>query len=325
MTQLNKAKNRVLVVYHYYEKDQSYIDNFSHFLRFAYQPDVEYVVVVAGSYSVELPRAENITYFFATNQNFDFGGYAQAIEALQFHTSYEYFIFVNSSVRGPFLPAYCKKTWIENLLDHFDQDVGIVGTVISLTPSHHAIAKLYHEKYGYLDRNRNILSHVQSTCYALPRSILCHLIATGFYEAAHSLSKDETVRDYEIRLSQILLEQGYNLKCLLPEYNTFDYRFLDREINPFSREGDSGFEGSYFGRTVHPYEAMFIKTSRNTFSNEYLYQLANSMLFQFPAATNVSSTKVIEDYIQACEKIVRDYKNSSKNQESLWKKVFRSS
>jgi hypothetical protein len=168
-----------------------------------------------------------------------------------------------------------------------------------------------------LDRNSNILSHVQSTCYALPRSILCHLIATGFYEAAHSLSKDETVRDYEIRLSQILLEQGYNLKCLLPEYNTFDYRFLDREINPFSREGDSGFEGSYFGRTVHPYEAMFIKTSRNTFSNEYLYQLANSMSFQFPAATNVSSTKVIEDYIQACEKIVRDYKNYSKIKDAV--------
>jgi hypothetical protein len=182
MTQLTKVNNRVLVVYHYYEKDHSYIDNFSHFIRFAYQPDLDYLIVVAGSYSIELPRAENITYFFATNQNFDFGGYAQAIKALQFDTGYEHFIFVNSSVRGPFLPAYCKKMWIENLLDHFDQDVGIVGTVISLTPSHHAIAKLYHEKYGYLDRNRNILSHVQSTCYALPRSILCHLIATGFYD-----------------------------------------------------------------------------------------------------------------------------------------------
>jgi hypothetical protein len=318
MTQLTKVNNRVLVVYHYYEKDHSYIDNFSHFIRFAYQPDLDYLIVVAGSYSIELPRAENITYFFATNQNFDFGGYAQAIKALQFDTGYEHFIFVNSSVRGPFLPAYCKKMWIENLLDHFDQDVGIVGTVISLTPSHHAIAKLYHEKYGYLDRNRHILSHVQSTCYALPRSILCHLIATGFYETAHSLSKDETVRDYEIRLSQILLEQGCNLKCLLPEYNTFDYRFFDREINPFSREGDSGFEGSYFGRTVHPYEAIFIKTSRNTSSDAYLNQLAYSMSFHFPLNPDLTCTAAIEGYRQRCEVIALNATRSAVKKKSLW-------
>ena len=322
MTQLAKVDGGILVVYHYYEKDQSYIDNLSHFIRFAYQPKLNYLIVVAGHYSIELPQAQNITYFFSTNQSFDFGGYARAIKALQFDTNYEFFVFVNSSVRGPFLPAYCKRTWVENLLDHFDHGIGVVGAAISLTPSHHAIAKLYHEKYGFLDRNRNLLSHVQSTCYVLPQSVLLHLIAMGFYETCNSLSKDETIRDYEIRLSQIILDLDLNLKCLLPEYNNHDYRSLAHDINPFSREGDSGFEGTYFGRTAHPYEAMFIKTSRNTFSDEYLCQLANSMSFQFPVNINISCINIIQEYSQHYESIVRNYKNFKMSQKSFWKNVF---
>ena len=271
MTQVNDA---VLVIYHYYEKDQSYIDNFLHFIQFAYRPELNYLIVIAGITSIELPQAGNITYFYAKNQNFDYGGYAQAINDLKFETNYTHFIFVNSSVRGPFLPAHSQKIWANNLFELYSENIGIVGTAISLTPSHHAISKMYHEKYGYAERNKNILAHVQSTCYVLSRPVLCSLINEGFYDVHESLSKDETVRDYEMHLSQNLLDRGLNLKCMLPEYNKPDYRSLSHEINPSAREGDSGFENSYFGRTVHPYEAMFVKTSRNTSSDTYLSQLA---------------------------------------------------
>jgi hypothetical protein len=320
MTKLTKVDSRVLIVYHFYEKDQSYIDNFSHFIRFAYRSDLDYLIVVAGHHTIELPQASNIIYLFSANRNFDFGGYALTINTFQIDKAYEYYVFVNSSVRGPFLPTYCSKNWVDNLIYHFDRDVGIVGTAISITPLHHAIAKLYYEKYGYSDRK--ILSHVQSTCYVLPQAVLSILIASGFYEASHDLSKNETVRDYEIRLSQIILDHDLNLKCLLPEYNNYDYRSLSHDINSFSREGDSGFDGTYFGRTVHPYETMFIKTSRNTFSDDYLCQLANSMAFQFPVNRNISSVNTIERYSQHFENIVRDYKNFKRSHWDFWKKVF---
>ena len=315
MTQVNDA---VLVIYHYYEKDQSYIDNFLHFIQFAYRPELNYLIVIAGITSIELPQAGNITYFYAKNQNFDYGGYAQVIKDLKFEKNYANFIFVNSSVRGPFLPAHSQKIWANNLFELYSENIGIVGTAISLTPSHHAISKMYHEKYGYAERNKNILAHVQSTCYVLSRPVLCSLINEGFYDVSESLSKDETVRDYEMRLSQNLLGRGLNLKCMLPEYNKPDYRSLSHEINPSAREGDSGFENSYFGRTVHPYEAMFIKTSRNTSGDTYLSQLAYSMSFQFPLNADLRCTSAIEGYGRRFEAIGLNATSSAVKKKSFW-------
>jgi hypothetical protein len=105
---------------------------------------------------------------------------------------------------------------------------------------------------------------------------------------------------------------------MLPEYNKPDYRSLGHEINPSSREGDSGFEHSYFGRTVHPYEAMFIKTSRNTSSDTYLSQLAYSMSFQFSLNADLSCTAAIEDYRQRCEAITLNPPSSAAKKKSFW-------
>jgi hypothetical protein len=309
------------VIYHYYEKDQSYINNFSHFIRFAYKSHLNYVIVIAGSYTIDLPKAHNIEYLFTKNENFDYGGYATAIKTLGLNDRYDHYIFVNSSVRGPFLPAYTKSSWEQILLDIFDPSVGVVGTAVSLTPSHHSIAKLYHAKYGKTALNKRILSHVQTTCFALSKNSLRYLVNSGFYEITRALSKDETVCDYEIRLSQLLLEHDLNLKCILPEYNKYDYRTLTRDVNSYSREGDCGFFNSYFGRTAHPYESIFIKTSRNTFSDSHLKQLAYSMSIYNPYDQRLGEFEIGKEYCLSCEKSISSV-GHQKTKKTFWKKLF---
>ena len=44
---------QILVLYHYFEKDQSYINNFAHFLRFGYDSTLNYLVIIAGECSLE--------------------------------------------------------------------------------------------------------------------------------------------------------------------------------------------------------------------------------------------------------------------------------
>ena len=320
MNYLNR-KHQVLVLYHYFEKDQSYIDNFSHFLRFGYEPYLNYVIIVAGSYTVDLPKASNIEYLFTQNENFDYGGYATAIKTLGFNDRYDRYIFVNSSVRGPFLPAYTKSSWVQILLDMFDPGVGLVGTTISLIPSNHSVAKLYYAKYGKMAFNEDILSHVQTTCYMLSKDSLRYLVSSGFYDITQSLSKDETVCDYEIRLSQLLLAQGLNLKCILPEYNKYDYCTLTRDINSCSREGDCGFFNSYFGRTAHPYESIFIKTSRNTFSDSHLKQLAYSMSIYNPYDQRLGEFEIGKEYCLSCEKSISSV-GHQRIKKTFWKKLF---
>ncbi|QWE22876.1 hypothetical protein FD975_01320 [Polynucleobacter sp. AP-Jannik-300A-C4] len=290
--------NNVLVLYHYFEKDQSYIDNFAHFLRFGYDSSLNYLIIVAGEYSIELPALDNIEYLFTENRNFDYGGYCAAIKNLNLWQRYDFYFFINSSVRGPFLLGHCNQKWTKLFIENFSNDVGIVGSVISTTPCEHSIAKMYYKKYGVLDRNEQFLGHVQTTCYVLSRDVLSQLIEDGFYEGFDELSKDETVRDYEIRLSQLILDMGLNLRCMLPEYNQIDYRETLVDINPTSREGDSGFEGSYFGRSAHPYEAIFIKTSRNTFSDGDLQRFAFSMSARNAANISLVRQSLFSAYIQ---------------------------
>lgn len=318
-----KGANKVLVLYHYFEKDQSYIDNFSHFLKYGYDSSLNYLIIIAGDYSIELPSLSNIEYLLTENKNFDYGGYCAAIKNLDIWQQYDFYFFINSSVRGPFLLDYYNQTWTNLFIEKFSDDVGIVGSVISITPSKHSIAKMYYQKYGKLDRNNQLLGHVQTTCYALSRHVLKQLIDYGFYEGIDDLNKDETVRDYEIRLSQLILGMGFNLQCMLPEYNQLDYQEALADINPSSREGDSGFEGSYFGRSAHPYETIFIKTSRNIFSDDDLQRFAFSMSTQRKTIDLLDQQALLQAYVQKIQSCALSLNpEAKKSGKSLFKSFF---
>jgi hypothetical protein len=43
------SSNRTLVLYHFYEKDEQYVDNFCHFLEFGYRRDIDYKIIVSGA------------------------------------------------------------------------------------------------------------------------------------------------------------------------------------------------------------------------------------------------------------------------------------
>lgn len=319
----NINDQNILVVYHYFEKDQTYVDNFCHFLRFGYDSELSYLVVVAGKCTIDLPALDNIQYFFSENKNFDYGGYSAAINSLSIWEKYNFYFFINSSVRGPFMPSYDNQRWADIFIDQFSADIGIVGSAISITPSDHSIFQMYHEKYGVLERNKHVLAHVQTTCYALSREVLGQLINLDFYGESRSLSKDEAVRDYEIRLSQIILDMGLNLRCMLPEYNQIDYRSMHEDINPSSREGDSGFERSYYGRSAHPYESIFIKTSRNIFSEDDLMRFAFSMSLCRRLSDYLSQQALLMAYIKKIQaRSLRVFAKSKSHKKNLLKSLL---
>ncbi len=265
-------KNKTLVFYHFYEKNQSYIDNFLHFFLFGYSESLDYIVVIAGKHTIELPEFENVTYIFAENKNNDFGGYAYAIHHAVEIKSYEYFVFVNASVRGPYTPSYCDKLWTEYFIDKLKDDTVLVGSTINIMAPAYRYTKSYKAKFG----GQAPFSHVQTMAYALTQEAILFLYETGFYNLEEVLSKEGVIESYEIHLSQTLIRNGWNIQCLLPEYNEIDYRLPHRDINPTSRDGDPSFKKAYFGRTAHPFEILFVKTNRRIFSFNYLNRLSYS-------------------------------------------------
>lgn len=283
---------KTVVIYHYYEKDSTYKENLLHFFSFGYSKKIDYLIVIAGEHSVNLPAAENISYIFTENLNNDFGGYCHAINNVLDISKYDFFFFINSSVRGPFLTARDKKEWTEYFIEQLQPDTGIVGSTINILPSSSPCAIGYAEKYGHSTN----YAHVQTTSYLLPRKTLLHLMKEGFYNSTGIPNKEDAIRDYEVRLSQLIKDRGWNLKSLLPEYNNLDYRLAHVDINPTSDHGDPCFKDGYFGRTTHPNEIIFIKTNREIYPLAYLDRLAYSLFSLKANKKQLLNSSDLNDY-----------------------------
>jgi hypothetical protein len=262
-----------LVIYHYFEKDASYRDNLLHFLLFGVLPELDYIFVMSGNHSVQLSELPNVRYLFTEPKKSDFGGYSQLINEGLNVDPYDNIFFINSSVRGPFVPPYCHQPWYEAFLEQMQSDVGMVGTSICTLKESFRHSINYQSRYGGIPP----YSHVQTMAYVLRREVLTQLIADGFYQKDRDSTKTLAIEDYEIHLSQLVLKQGWNLHCLLPEFNSIDYRLSHTNPNPNSTVGDPNEVLGYFGRSAHPYETIFVKTNRDLYTEAYLDRLSYSM------------------------------------------------
>lgn len=81
-------------------------------------------------------------------------------------------------------------------------------------------------------------------------------------------------------MSQILIENGLNLRCMLSPYNILDYRKPIIDINKYSNNGDPRYKEAYFGRTIDPYQIMFPTMNRGVYDVEYIEQICMEQLDQ---------------------------------------------
>lgn len=295
-----------LLIYHYFEKDVSYRDNLLHFLAFGLAPACDYVFIMSGPHSIDLPTLANARYVFTEAKRSDFGGYAHVINEGLDLAPYEYVFFINSSVRGPFVPPFSKQAWYSYFLYQLQDGVGIVGSSICILKEYFRHSIAYQGRFG----GHPPYSHVQTMAYAMPRIVLQKLIADGFYKEDRDSTKSLAIENYEIHLSQLILQQGKNLRCLLPEFNGIDYRKPHSNPNPTSTIGDPNEALGYFGRSVHPYEVLFVKTNRHLYTEDYLARLSYSMaqaagIYQEQALQSMANSlgKSVVDYLKRMEKM----------------------
>jgi hypothetical protein len=254
------ATEKVLVLYCYYEKNTLYQENLQYFLKHGLDDDHDYVFIINGGISVAIPEKPNITIIKRHNSDFDFGAYSAAINTLQNHDKYGFFFFINTSVRGPFLPPYYKQRWVDPFLDLFrdNNEVKLVGTTINILNTMSKETRTFKSLMGY-DRP---YTHVQSQMFAMDRECLDYLIQKEFFKQKAERNFMKFIALREILMSQLVLRNGWNVSCLIPEYKHNDFRNVKTDINPSSRNGDPNFPNACFNRTIHPYEVIFIKTNR---------------------------------------------------------------
>ena len=275
-----RTSGTVLVIYNYFEKNTMYRDNLDYFLKKAIIPTHDYIITLNGGCSLNLPLVRNIRYLYRPNIGFDFGAYDDVVNSMINIDQYDYFFFVNCTVRGPFLPAYYTLSWTVPFIEKLTSECKLAGLTVNVMSSQHEEFRFrqYSNECYEVYNFRRPYSHVQSMVFAMDRTCLNFLKRNRFFNRGYELSIGDVIIKHEILLSQLVIANGWNIASILPESRYSDYRHVESDFNPSSNFGDPWFPGAYFNRSLHPLEVVFFKTNRGIMDEGLLRLLSDSQL-----------------------------------------------
>ena len=146
----------------------------------------------------------NARYINHPNECFDIGtvGWLLRSKFIPDLKIFKYFIWLNSSVRGPFMPTYLRGQmhWTEPFLAKLIAGVKLVGATINCGRAY--------------DQSPTI--HIQSYISATDAVGLGLLAASTVFECGDEIK--DTIVDSEIGASKAILEAGYNIDSLMLRY-----------------------------------------------------------------------------------------------------------
>jgi len=180
------------------------------------------------------------------NQGYDFGAWSYAIcDELKTEgwEKYQYFIFLNTSVRGPFLPRWMhpkSPKWYEMFCSHLNAKIRLVGPTVNY----------YHHP------------HIQSMIWATDLEGIKLFVNKGILKSGLDV-KDiwpTLVFEHEIGLSKALMEEKQDFYGFQLSEWTFGSKHheVHKGLHPLPHT-DICHPHLYFGSTLNPFETMFIK------------------------------------------------------------------
>jgi hypothetical protein len=238
------TSSRTLIVYVYGKSHALAEQNLAFFIRTAvrqsHHADYYFILQQIDNKifdETKLPiLPSNAHYVQHENKCFDIGtiGWFLSIGMID-KNRYKYFIFLNSSVRGPFIVSYYDSpVWYTIFTRRLNDHIKLVGCTI----------------------NCEYTPHVQSYLWTLNLETLDFLLKNNTVFTCHE-SMFGTISKAEIGASQILLDSGYGIDSLMTKYQGVDFRYnrsakcVDK-INPTFNKAANGI-------TLDPYEVVFVK------------------------------------------------------------------
>lgn len=236
-------KTLVLYVFH------ALNDRVYHFFNNAiFQDDnVDFLVISNNKQNkFELPNYVNVLY--RDNIGFDFAGWSEGLLTDDLYKHYENFIFVNSSVIGPFMPTWCKEKWTDVFINGLTDNVKLFGSTINTM------------QYPWNS------SHVQTYIFSMNRETLEYLIECKIFclnEYTNSIY--ETVNKKERLMSTKIIQKGWNIGSLFNHYKGVDFTFTTKKVEDYNIEYyDDIMFNEYNNKLWNKYDLVFIKGNRIT-------------------------------------------------------------
>ena len=222
-------------------------DRVKFFLKYGIftHPDYDFIVISNGYGHVDVPS--HVKLLLRENVGFDFGGWSDALLNDNLYKQYTHFVFINSSVYGPFVPTYYNDVWPTLFTKRLTTDLRLFGTTINSL------------------NDAKSRAMVQSMAYSTDLEALEVLIQEKIFTRDYPKTFDETIWQHEIRMSRVIINHGWNIGCLMKIYEGVDFRFKTSQPNdqPIKFLNDVNWNHIYFGNSMHPYEIIFLKGNRD--------------------------------------------------------------
>eukprot|EP00892_Ulva_mutabilis_P012446 jgi/Ulvmu1/9574/UM054_0004.1 len=206
-------------------------------------------------------------------------------------TKYHYFIFLSSSVRGPFLPAYLQGQihFTSLMTSRLVGDVKLVGPTISCEAAADAVppgAPLHGQP------------HVQAAAAATDAVGMHLLLRDGLVFACHA-TPQHAVLHSELGASAAILTAGYNIDSFMGRYQGVDWR--DERM-----WGCNGGENPLAAARVHtaslaPMEVMFATVTRTMLQLRYPAAMAASAYDEW-SSHSATRSEIVRASVVAAER-----------------------
>jgi hypothetical protein len=202
MLSLYQEMEKILVVYVFHLVNERVRD----FIRHALFPSASIdFVIVANDPTIERETLElpsYVRFIRRPNKGLDFGAWAAALEDGSYR-QYAKFVFINSSVSGPYLPVYIPVSqWPLIFTGGLSERVWLFGATINTI--------------------RGTRPHVQSFVFAITLETLEMLRSEGIFTDAAQTATEAVSK--EIEMSQLVLSKGGDIDCLMRIYRNGGWR-----------------------------------------------------------------------------------------------------
>ena len=233
---------KILVLYVFHEMNKR-VDIF--LKKCIFKDDNVDFLVISNGYNENLDLPSYVKVIRRNNVGFDFGGWSEGLLRDELYKKYDYFIFANSSIVGPFIPDYYKDNWTSIFINGLNDDIKLYGVTINA------------------DKDPLFRSHVQSYLFTMDKSILKFLIDKEIFSLTNiSLTMKDCIENKEVLMSRFIIDNGWNIGAVCNYYNSVDFRFKEKQPHEY----DMNFTGDltynkYRDKLWNEYQIVFIKGS----------------------------------------------------------------
>jgi hypothetical protein len=237
------TNNKILVLYVFH----IYNDRVKHFIANCIFKDenVDFIII-SNDKNIVIEVPDYVKLLFRDNIGYDFGGWSDALLINNLYEKYDKFIFVNSSVIGPFIPSYCKEKWTDIYINGLQNNIKLFGSTINTI------------------EQPLTMSHVQSYIFSMDKITLLYLIKCEIFSITnYAKTFNDAIYLKEVLMSRKIIENNWNIGSLMKYYKDVDFTFNNKTPEEYNIKFLNDIMSSEFRNSLwNEYGIVFIKGNR---------------------------------------------------------------